>query len=119
MFYGIFTKTCAEKGTSPSALLNKLKISTGSLNRWRNGIEPSGKTLAKIAEELDVSVDYLLGRDDIKKHSMSEDMELVYRLMQDSEDFKNYAEDFQSLPPEGKRSMIEQLDILKRAYGLK
>lgn len=63
MFWERFYSRCLEKNTKPNPLGKKIGISSGVLTKWKTGITiPSGEILAKIADELDCSVDYLLGR---------------------------------------------------------
>lgn len=40
-------------------------ISKGNISKWRNGTIPTGDILIKLADALDCSVDYLLGRTDV------------------------------------------------------
>ncbi len=61
MFYDKLKKVCFEKGTNMTALSQKLKISSGNISKWKNGVVPKSETLILIAQELSVSIDYLLG----------------------------------------------------------
>ena len=46
-----------------SQVSKKTGISTGNISDWKNGKSiPGGEALAKLADCLDCSVDYLLGR---------------------------------------------------------
>ena len=67
MFFEILESLCSQNKTTVTQLLKTLGLSTSKGTAWRNGSIPSGDTLAKIADCLDVSVDYLLGRTDTKK----------------------------------------------------
>lgn len=60
MFYEIFTRTCRERGLSPTATLQKLHISTSKLTAWKNGSMPNSEFLIPISEFLGVSIDYLM-----------------------------------------------------------
>lgn len=64
MFWERFYARCLEKGTKPNPLGKNIGISSGVLTKWKDGAIPNGETLFKIAEALDCSVDYLLGRTD-------------------------------------------------------
>lgn len=64
MFYEIFTKLCDEKGISPTATLQNLKISTSKLTAWKNGSLPSASVLILLSEFFQVSIDYLLTGED-------------------------------------------------------
>ena len=62
MFWDNFYNACVQKGTKPNPLAKELNLASGSMTTWKNGKIPNGETLIKIADYLDVSVDYLLGR---------------------------------------------------------
>lgn len=64
MFWDNFYSACIKKGTKPNPLAKELQIASGSMTAWKGGKLPNGETLLKIADYLDVSVDYLLGRTD-------------------------------------------------------
>ena len=69
MFWNNLIDLCNKKGTTPTALVNTLKIATGSVTKWKNGAVPRTVTLQKIADYFNVSVDYLLGKEQEKKTS--------------------------------------------------
>ena len=60
MFYENFTKLCYERDISPTATLQKLKISTSKLTAWKNGSLPSASVLILLSEFFGISIDYLL-----------------------------------------------------------
>ncbi len=56
-----------EKKLSQRELANKLNISNGTIAMYEtNKRQPDNETLTKIADFFNVSIDYLLGRTDIK-----------------------------------------------------
>lgn len=67
MFWDRFYSLCIENNTKPNPLAKELGISSGIVTKWKQGGIPNGDTLKKIADRLGTSVDYLLGRTDIKK----------------------------------------------------
>ncbi|MCM1508260.1 MAG: helix-turn-helix domain-containing protein [Ruminococcus flavefaciens] len=71
MFWDNFYYACLQKGTKPNPLAKELQIASGSMTSWKNGKLPNGETLLKIANYLDVSVDYLLGRTDLVDETSS------------------------------------------------
>lgn len=62
MFWDNFYNACISKGIKPTALVQELGLARASVTPWKNGKIPNGEALIKIANRLDVSVDYLLGR---------------------------------------------------------
>lgn len=60
MFYERLRSLCKERGTSVSNMLNELGLSTGSTGNWKKGQLPKGDVLAKIADYLDTSIDYII-----------------------------------------------------------
>lgn len=65
MFWERFYDMCIQRGTKPNPLAREIGISSGALTKWKTERTlPNGETLLKIANRLDCSVDYLLGRTD-------------------------------------------------------
>lgn len=84
MFWERFYSSCADKGLSPNALGKMIGVSSGIITKWKSGALPNGENLIKIADCLDCSVDYLLGRTDrpeleIRK-APSEEGDLIYHI---------------------------------------
>lgn len=63
MFFEQLKKACDKKKTNPTALVLKLKMSKGNVTRWKSGVIPNGEILNRISEELEVTTDYLLGKE--------------------------------------------------------
>lgn len=80
MFYERFMVLCLEKNLSPTAAIQEIGLSTGNLKNWKNGRVPKPEVLNKIAEYFDVSLDYLLGKTNIKKPLVNNDEELTEYL---------------------------------------
>lgn len=62
MDYVTFDKLCKENGTTATAIALKLGLSKGNTSSWKKGGNPSADILIKIADELNCTVDILLGR---------------------------------------------------------
>lgn len=54
--------TAKEKGVSLKAMLEELGLGSNTMSHMRHGKMPAADTLARIADFLGCSVDYLLGR---------------------------------------------------------
>ncbi len=55
-------------GVSQQKIADAVMVSQQSINKYENhNVEPDIETLIKIADFFDVSVDYLIGRNDIKE----------------------------------------------------
>ena len=68
MFWQRFYDLCKLNDTKPNPLAKKIGISSGTLTKWKTqDVLPNGETLKKIADYLDCSVDYLLGRTDVRQ----------------------------------------------------
>lgn len=52
MFIENLKVACAKKGTTPTALLKSMGMSTSSVTAWKKGVEPSVGTVYKIAQKL-------------------------------------------------------------------
>lgn len=67
MFWQRFYDLCVCRGTKPNPVAKEIGISSGILTKWKTqNVLPNGETLKKIADYLNCSVDYLLGRSDDK-----------------------------------------------------
>ena len=65
MFWDRFYGRCIAVGIKPNPLCKSLGISSGAVSKWKaENVLPSGENLCKIADTLQCSVDYLLGRSD-------------------------------------------------------
>lgn len=60
MFFDKLKEACKEKGYSPSSLAGDLGLSKSNVTHWKSGKLPSRDTLFRIANKLDVSVEYLI-----------------------------------------------------------
>lgn len=57
---------CTERGITINKLESDLGVGYSSIQKWKNTSSPSMDKIAKIATYFNVSVDYLLGRTDIR-----------------------------------------------------
>lgn len=64
MFWERLYNMCLNKGCKPNTIAKSIGLSTATATKWKNGSIPNGEALSKIADYLDCSVDYLLGRTD-------------------------------------------------------
>lgn len=62
-FWKQYHSLCESIGKSPNAVADELEFSNATCTKWKNGATPQGKSLAKIAEYFDVSIDTLLGKE--------------------------------------------------------
>lgn len=71
MFWERFYNICLTRGTKPNSVAREIGISSGIITKWKSaGTLPKGETLIKIADYLDCSIDYLLGRTDSPEMSI-------------------------------------------------
>ncbi len=62
-----YESLCTEKKEAPTSIGTQLWFSKGTVSKWRSGkCAPRGKSLQRIADYFSVSVDYLLGKSDIR-----------------------------------------------------
>lgn len=98
MDYVTFDKLCKENGTTATAIALKLGLSKGNTSSWKKGGNPSADILIKIADELNCTVDILLGR---KIHSPKLD-----------EDESVLIEHFSKLGEKDKGKVLERAELL-------
>lgn len=75
MFWERFYSLCLEHNTKPNPVAKAVGISSGTVNKWKNGAIPNAEFLLKIAKHFDCSTDYLLGLSEIKKPPTSEEVD--------------------------------------------
>ena len=81
VFWERFYNMCTLKGTKPNPLAKEIGISSGIVTKWKTiGTLPNGETLVKIADYLNCSVDYLLGRTDNPEYANEFTKEKYNRL---------------------------------------
>ena len=61
VFYDRLKETCEKQGLKVTPVIIECGVSGGSIDKWKKGAIPSGKTLIALAKRLNVSTDYLLG----------------------------------------------------------
>lgn len=87
-FYNVIKQCCKQKGFTLSELVKALNLSTGMPSKWKKGLIPNGETLIKLADYLDVSIDYLLGRE-LTSTDTNTDTEFTYALYKELEGLTN------------------------------
>ena len=96
-----------EKGITQADLAKILKISDRAVGYYENGDrEPDYTTLLKIAEYFDVSIDYLLGRVDVRKDTTS---------APNDKEFVAFYEGYKDLDDADKEILKATLDAFVRA----
>lgn len=93
----IIVEELNKKGVKPSQMMSELGFSNGLFSQWKSGLQkPSSTKLEKIAEYLDCSVDYLLGKTTVRIRPESlteEEQEFILLLKERDPDFrKSYLE---------------------------
>lgn len=63
MFWQRLYEICLKRGCRPNTVATAVGLSTATATKWKNGATPNGEALKKIADYLNCSVDYLLGRE--------------------------------------------------------
>lgn len=91
MFWDNFYNACVQKGIKPNPLAKELQIASGSMTAWKGGKLPNGETLLKIADYLNVSVDYLLGRTN-EPNTSNTSQQLTQNEQELLDIFKNFSE---------------------------
>lgn len=104
IFWDRFYSVCLDKGTKPNSIAKDIGISSGILTKWKTqGSLPNGETLLSIANRLDCSVDYLLGRTENAKAHKDE----VY-----SQEYTELFEKYMRLDDNDKIKITERIDTL-------
>lgn len=104
MFWNNFYTACIANGIKPTTLIQKLGLSSSSTTTWKKR-PPNAETLLLLADNLGVSVDYLLGRNETE----TEPTDPTTQLLLDN---------FNRLSPQDKldvlNSVLEKNDNLRK-----
>lgn len=106
-------KLCKEKGCS----VNQLEIDCGFGKGYVSKLDkskPNSEKLQKIADYLDVSLDYLMNGEKTEFESYQEQAELFAKIRHD-EKILNAFEKFYKLSDKKKEHIIELIDLLGEA----
>lgn len=95
-----------EYGYTQDSLGKKLGKGGSTVRMWELGKNaPDGDTLVALAELFDVTVDYLLGRTDVRKPTLPSDVkDIAFHLTVDE------------LTDEGKQQVLDYIEFLKKKY---
>ena len=63
MFFDQLKKICSERGTSPTAVVKSVGLSSGKVTAWKNGSIPKMNIIQLLADRLEVPVAYFFGSD--------------------------------------------------------
>lgn len=70
-----------EKGIKPAKMSKDLGFSNGLFSQWKSGLQkPSAEKIEKIAEYLNCSVDYLMGKEKSIYYELSEDKQRLLEM---------------------------------------
>jgi transcriptional regulator with XRE-family HTH domain len=83
---------CSEKGISQRKLESELKLGNGATSKWMKS-SPSGDVLQKVADFFSVSIDYLLGRTDIRNSA-----DRISEALEDDEELSIFWDDMKERP---------------------
>ena len=109
MFYERFIQLCDLKSEKPTNVLKIIGASPGNLGNWKSGGAVKSDILMKLSEHFNVSVDYLLGREDnYMKSYNNTDSHL-------DEMSATLLDDFSKLETAEKARVIVMIDDMKKA----
>ena len=107
--YEIYQKLLDEKGLKNSDVSRGAKVSNMTLSDWKHGKTiPKTETMIKIANYLDVSVDYLTGKEPDNKERAKIDV----MLARQPQKIKEYMLKFANLPEETRNNIMSLIDML-------
>ena len=110
MFAQRFEALCKEKKETPSAIGSLLGFSRGTVSKWRSGkCAPRGASLQRIADYFDVSVDYLIGKSDIRNADAA---------LKDSDKAKIFLFGTKEVPEKAWNDLLKAAEMVKKKYRL-
>ena len=106
MFYECLENLCRQRNKTVSSVVKSLGLSTSKVTAWKNGSCPNGIILAKLADYLECSVDYLLER--------NEKVSDNYVISDKYE--KLLIDQFRLLSNQGKEYILQTIDMAVAKY---
>lgn len=85
-------KAAKEKGVSVRKILIDCELGPNAISQMSNGRDMLSKNIYKIAEYLDCSVDYLLGRDD--KILVNSNIQITHNIEESSDNWRKLFSEF-------------------------
>jgi transcriptional regulator with XRE-family HTH domain len=93
-----------EKGVTAADVAKEVDLPKSSFTDWKKGrSKPSADALAKLADYFDVSVDYLLGRSNLREPLTT---------------IAAHTDDPEGIPPEAQEEIFEFIEFVKHKYGI-
>lgn len=93
---------CRTKDITFAALERRLDFGNGTIRKWDNAT-PSGDKLAKVADYFNVSVDYLLGREQLPLVAANNDPDENYTIL---------SRNAKKLSPEQRKQLLDMAKIM-------
>ncbi len=111
--YDIISELCKNKGITPGKMCKEIGISRGLITDLKMGRKhnATGATLKKIADYLNVSVDYLLTGN--SKDEDFSDIEIITKLLNNNPDLKTLLEKLSDVSTSDIQKIIHMLDNIK------
>lgn len=107
MFYDIYCELCQKSGLTPSGAAAKIGFNRASVTMWKNsGNAPKQDLLIRIANFFDVSVDYLLGKENAP--TVSDERDIL-----DDIDYAFYGE-YRQLSEDDKETVRDMVRIMRQ-----
>lgn len=80
LFWDNFKAICTDRGTSPTALLEKMGVARNKVSAWGGGSLPKSEMLVRLAKELNCTVMDFFSDDPLASHPQSEDESDILRV---------------------------------------
>lgn len=108
-FGKVISELRAEKGIYQKELANYLKVSIGTISNYEQGIHsPDFDTLCKLADYYNVSIDYMMGRTEIR--ACARDLE---RPLTDNYTVADLLNTTLQLDKDSAHSLVEYVNLLR------
>lgn len=93
-----------ERGLRAIDVAKEIGLHKNNFTEWKKGrSKPSAEALAKLADYFDVSVDYLLGRSNLREPLVT---------------IAAHTDDPEGIPPEAQEEIFEFIEFVKHKYGI-
>lgn len=107
MFFDRLKLLCDQKGVSAYKACTDVGLNRAAVAKWKKGSQPNGTTALKLAEYFDVSVDYLLNKENAPDLSVKR---IENKDIQLSRQELDLIHKFRQLDDRGKSAVLNALD---------
>ena len=118
--YEIFERLCEQRGVTAYRVAKETGVSTSSLTNWKKGrYVLKADKMKKIADYFGVSVDYLMGNEDVQNSGQdgyytNPETAKIAQILHDHPEFSVMFDAYSSLDPKDAQLILDMIERMSR-----